>query len=43
MGVLVSTRTPHTPTSGDAAAFPWDEAVELLARLISARTFRWPA
>lgn len=43
MGVLVSARTPHTPTSGDAAAFPWEEAVELLAPGISERTSRRPA
>lgn len=38
MGVLVSTGTPHTPKSGDTAPFPWEEALELLAPELSART-----
>ncbi|MFH8690109.1 flavoprotein [Streptomyces anulatus] len=38
MGVLVSTGTPHTPKSGDTAPFPWEEALELLAPGLSART-----
>ena len=38
MGVRVSTRAPHTPKSGDTAAFPWEEALELLAPELSART-----
>ncbi|MFJ6609890.1 flavoprotein [Streptomyces sp. NPDC091289] len=44
MGVLVSSRTPHTTTSSHAAAFPWEEAweeaMEVLAPEISARTSR---
>ncbi|MFJ3598928.1 MULTISPECIES: flavoprotein [unclassified Streptomyces] len=32
MGVRVGTRAPHTPPSGETAAFPWEEALELLAR-----------
>ncbi|QSS91733.1 flavoprotein [Streptomyces sp. M54] len=31
MGVRVSSATPHTPKSGGTAAFPWEEALELLA------------
>ncbi|MFE1363343.1 flavoprotein [Streptomyces anulatus] len=38
MGVRVSARAPHTPKSGDTAAFPWEEALELLAPALSART-----
>ncbi|WP_097982910.1 flavoprotein [Streptomyces sp. f150] len=32
MGVRVSARAPHTPKSGETAAFPWEEALELLAQ-----------
>lgn len=32
MGVRVSTRAPRTPKSGETADFPWEEALELLAR-----------
>lgn len=38
MGVLVSPRTPHTLKSGEAAPFPWEDALELLAPVLSART-----
>ncbi|MER6601334.1 hypothetical protein ACWDBC_13820 [Streptomyces parvus] len=31
MGVRVSAGAPHTPQSGETAAFPWEEALELLA------------
>ncbi|MEV7655632.1 flavoprotein [Streptomyces anulatus] len=34
MGVRVSTRAPHTPKSGETTAFPWEEALELLAATI---------
>ncbi|MFJ9889992.1 flavoprotein [Streptomyces sp. NPDC091287] len=38
MGVLVSPRTPHTPKSGEAAPFPWEDALELLAPVLSGRS-----
>ncbi|MFJ2023505.1 flavoprotein [Streptomyces sp. NPDC087897] len=38
MGVRISGSTPHTPTSGDTADFPWEEALELLAPGRSARS-----
>lgn len=37
MGVLIGGRPPHAPGTGDAAAgYRWEEALELLAPLVSA-------